>query len=183
MNTTHRILLFIVATSLFSLPGCSLLHKKPEKCCSQCHRDCGSEVALKPIIKNEFVCDDCKYLQRPDSVSGLQNTPSANATLPPVAGGWGGTGPDDRLDMLMMQVAQMEEQRQADDHSLKTLSRSMESMNQELGTLSVEVQYWKSEVQRVEGATIAQQKSDLESIETLSKLVDKIPLAPVRKYR
>ena len=53
----------------------------------------------------------------------------------------------------------------------------MSSLNNELGGLSAEVQYWKAEVKRMEAETLAQQKSDLESLETLTQLVEKIPAA------
>ncbi len=79
--------------------------------------------------------------------------------------------------MLMMQVSQLEEQRQADDQSLRTLSKSIDSMNKELGGLSAEVKFWKNEVKRVEEETIAQQRADLASFNTLGELVQQLPRA------
>ena len=183
MNITHRILLLIATASLIAFPGCSLLQKDNVKYCSQCKRDCAREPEIKPVAEPEYICDECMASSGGHVSDNLPQDALGELLLPPTGDNWNETKTDDRMDMLMMQVAQMEEQRQADDRSLKTLTQSIESMNQELGTLSGEVKYWKNEVQRVESETIAQQKADLETIKTLNELVEQIPIAASSRRR
>ena len=128
-------------------------------------------------MKQQFICNDCLASSGQAELQGLQQASSYDDSFPPVANGWAETKSDPRLGMLMMQVSQLEEQRQADDQSLRTLSKSIDSMNKELGGLSAEVKFWKNEVKRVEEETIAQQSADLASFNTLGELVQQLPRA------
>ena len=129
--TTIGLCVFLLSMST----GCSLLPQKTQPCCSQCQNRCcsKSKTARQPVVKQQFICNDCLASSGQAELQGLQQASSYDDSFPPVANGWAETKSDPRLGMLMMQVSQLEEQRQADDQSLRTLSKSIDSMNKELG--------------------------------------------------
>ncbi len=68
------------------------------------------------------------------------------------------------------------EQRLAGEHvQQETLRHSLAAVNSKVGSLSSELHYWQQEVKRIDAEAEAQHREDLQSLQTISELISRLP--------
>ena len=81
----------------------------------------------------------------------------------------------DKTAELQQQLEQLRTQIAADAANRESMSDSLVTVNGQVGALSMEIDYWKKEISRIDTEVAQQHEDDLASLEMLSELVSRLP--------
>lgn len=81
----------------------------------------------------------------------------------------------EQTETLSAQLQKLESHLQQEQMKQQALRNSLVSVNAKVGTLSGELQYWKQEVQRIDAEAEQQHRQDLQSLQTISELISRLP--------
>jgi len=81
----------------------------------------------------------------------------------------------DKTEELQQQPEQLRTQIEVDAANRESMSDSLVAVNGQVGALSMEVDYWKKEISRIDTEVAEQHEDDMASLEMLSELVSRLP--------
>ena len=68
-------------------------------------------------------------------------------------------------------LAELESRFETEHESKQDVSQALESVNDEVARLSSEVEYWQTQVRRLDRTATEQHQSDMASLDTISKMI------------
>lgn len=80
------------------------------------------------------------------------------------------------LERVHQDLKLLRAQSEQDRKVSETLAVAIQSLNQQMGRLSKELDFWTAEVSRLDREVRKQQEQDLESLEALAELISQIPV-------
>lgn len=156
-------LTFLMMTAVL-VSGCAVPTSQ-KNCCECPSAPCQETVCCDPAGSGTSV-----HLQ--------PATPLDQVVLPPVASNWGTVEPSDhRLEALEEDLRKLEIQRQYEQAHQSQLEKEVQSMSAQVARLNDDVDHWREQVVRLEDEAITQHTLDLESLEKLSNLVEKVSVS------